>query len=210
MAVGVAFFARELKVATEGLELPAINKALALFAQQELSQALSEGASRTYEVFVNGRRGASENTVQAPGPIVYVFSNWPLIINVALDELRKRSPKRSGRYMDSFIVLANQSVTTDYASIPGDAEVIITNTQPYVRRIEVGANRSKGKRMFDLTKAALNRRFKDAFRSETKFLNIQGGVAPGVPYILKHSAGRRRDRQAGQPISYPAIVINMV
>jgi hypothetical protein len=206
--VAFAFLERDLKVATQGLSEKALNAALAAFAKQELSEALSGGASPVYETFVNGRRGAPENTVVAPGPILYVFSNWPLIINVAIDELKKRSPRRSGRYMDSFVVLANQVVTTDYTKISADAEVIITNIQPYVRRIEVGANKSRGKRMFDLTKSALNRRFKDAFRSETKFLNIQSGVAPGVPYVLKYSAGRRRDRQAGQPISYPAIVIN--
>jgi len=37
---------------------------------------------------------------------------------------------------------------------------------------------------------------------------VSGGVADGVPYILKGSHGRRKDRQAGQPITYPAIILN--
>jgi hypothetical protein len=208
VSVAFQFFERDLKVATEGLSLPAINKALAAFAKQELAEALAGGASPIYETFVNGRRGAPEASVQAPGPILYVFSNWPLIIDTAIAELKKRAPRRSGRYMNSFIVLADQQITTDYAQILPNAEVIVTNRQPYVRKIETGANRSTGERMFALTRNALNRRFKDAFRFETKFLDIQSGVAPGVPYILKRSAGGRRDRQAGMPISYPSIVIN--
>jgi hypothetical protein len=209
-ATNFAFLERELVIATQGLSQAQMNARLAQYAKQELAKALAEGASQTYDRYVNGRIGAVEESVQAPGPIVYVFTNWPLIINTALEELRKRAPRRSGRYAASFIVLADQKLVTDYRNIPAGAEVIITNTQPYVRRIEVGANRSKGKRMFDQTKNVLNRRFKEAFRSETRFLDIQSGVAPGVPYVLKYSAGRRRDRQAGMPISYPAVVINAV
>jgi hypothetical protein len=207
-SVGFQFIEREFRVATEGLELPALNAALAQFAKEELARALGEGASQNYETFVNGQRGRAETSVIAPGPIVYVFTNWPLIISTAIEELRKRSPRRSGRFMNSFIVLANQQLTTDYAQIPPNAEVIVTNRQPYVRKIETGANKSLGERMFALTRNALNRRFKDAFTFETKFLDIQSGVAPGVPWILKRSAGGRRDRQAGMPISYPSIVIN--
>src|SRR4051812_26651390 len=133
--VGFEFFERELRVATAGVEPAAINAMLARYAKEELARALAEGASPIYDRYVNGRRGAVEESVQAPGPIVYVFTNWPLIINTALEELRKRAPRKSGRFASSFIVLANQNLVTDYRAIPADAEVIITNTQPYVRRI---------------------------------------------------------------------------
>lgn len=200
-------FDRQLVLATEELEPAKINAALARFARRELAKAIAAGASPQYERYVNGVKGAPESAVKAPGPIVYEFINWPIVINAALEELKKRSPRRSGRYINSFVVLANQEPVTDYSKIPADAEVIITNFQPYVRKIEVGANRT-GKRMFDLSKIAMNRRFRGGFTFETRFLDIRSGVHPQIPYILKYSQGRRKDRQAGMPITYPSIVIN--
>ncbi len=207
---GFDFFERDLRLATAGLEPEAINKALAAFARQELAKAISAGASPEYEKYVNGRQGAAEETVKAPGPIIYEFVNWPLVIAAALAELQKRSPRKSGRYASSFIVLANQVPVADYRGIPAEAEVVITNFQPYVRRIEVGKNGSSGKRMFDLTKVALNSRFKEGFRAETKFLNFSAGIHPMMPYRLKSGHGRRKDRQAGGVLSYPSIIINTV
>jgi hypothetical protein len=208
LVASIGFFDREIRIATADLEPAAINAELAKFARQELAKAIADGASPQYDRFVNGREGAAEETVTAPGPIVYVFNNWPVIITTALEELRKRSPKRSGRYVNSFIVLANQVPVADFRPIPAEAEVIIFNAQPYTRRIEVGANRSTGKRHFDATKSVMSRRYGVAFRFETKFLDIRGGIDPRVPYILRGSQGRRKDRQAGMPITYPAILMN--
>jgi hypothetical protein len=104
------------------------------------------------------------------------------------------------------VVVANQQPVTDFASIPAEAEVIILNRQPYTRKLET-VQAGAGQRMFD-TLLRLRRRFKDGFKFEQKFLDVQNGIAAGVPYILKTSRGRRRDRQAGQPISYPALIIN--
>lgn len=208
MAPGFEGFDRQIAFATEGLAPENIAKELAKFARMELGKAIAAGASPNYDRYVNGRQGAPEESVTIPGAILYVFSNWPLIINAAVAELQKRAPRRSGRLQVSFIVIANGAVTTDYGRIPGEAEVIITNAMPYVRRIEVGANNSKGKRMFDLSRVALNRRFSSGFLFETRYLNIKAGLHPLIPYLLKGSQGRRKDRQAGQPISYPSIVIN--
>jgi hypothetical protein len=157
-----------------------------------------------------------------------VFSNWPLVINAALAELQKRSPRRSVRFASSFIVVANHVLTTNYSDIPASAEVIITNFQPYVRKVEGGKKLGR-KRVFDTSKSTLSRRFGEAFRFETRFLNIGSGVHPMIPYILKGGspvraaaqnarssafrAGRatlagRKDTAAGQALTYPAIVIN--
>lgn len=203
---GFEFFERDLRLATAGLEPEAINKALAIFARQELAKAISAGASPEYEKYVNGRQGAAEETVRAPGPIVYEFVNWPLVIAAALTELQKRSPRKSGRYASSFIVMANQVPVADYRGIPADSEVVIFNAHPATRKIEVGTNKT-GKRHFDLSKVALNGRFREGFRFETRFLNIKAGIDPRVPYMLKRG-GRGKGRGAGAALTYPAIVIN--
>lgn len=204
---GLETIERQLKLATRDLEPAEINRRLAGFARSELAKALAAGeASEPYDVYVNGVRGAREETVQAPGPILYVFSNWPLVINAALNELRRRSPHRTGRYAASFIVLADGRPVTSFGAIGAGAEVIVFNSRPFTRKIEVGGNRT-GRRHIDASRAALARRFGEAFRFETRYLSIGPGIDPEVPYLLRRG-GRRKGRRAGQAISYPAIVIN--
>ncbi|WP_245442235.1 hypothetical protein [Rhizobium chutanense] len=215
--MAVDFFERDLKLATADLEPDAINAMLAKFAKESVREVISSGrASENYERYVNGRLGVAEEAVQAPGPIIYEFSLWEPIITFALDELRRRSPVKSGRFRSSFIVLANQREVRDYDAIgPGD-EVIITNFQPYVRKAENGLLGAKRYSIFDGTKRALASRFGNegrnaaAFVFETQWLNVQAGVHAGMPYILKRHQGRRKDRQAGMAITYPAVVINQV
>lgn len=216
MASGLDAFDRELLLATAGLELGEVNKALAAFAKNSLADVLAGGAGPRYERFVNGRHGAPEESVSAPGPIVYEFSLWEPIITFALAELRKRSPTKSGRFRNSFIVLANQKLVTDYDTIGPEDEVIVTNFQPYVRKAENGLLGTKRYAIFDGTKRALARTFGNdgrnsaAFRFETKWLDFKSSVHAGMPYILKGSQGKRKDRQAGMAISYPAVVMNQV
>nr|WMC97945.1 hypothetical protein RAR13_04310 [Aminobacter aminovorans] len=203
-------FERDLRFATKGLQPEAINRELAKFAKVELRRVISTGqASSTYERYVNHVKGALEESVKAPGPILYEFVNWPLVIRAALAELQRRSPRRSGRYAGGFIVLANGGTVQDFARIPIDAEVVIFNARPYTRKIEIGANKT-GKRHVDGAKSAMARRFRDAFKFETRFLNVASGIHPEVPYRLKNSQGRRKDRQAGGLLTYPSIVINAV
>jgi hypothetical protein len=215
MATGFEFFERDLKLATADLEPAAINGALAAFARQELAKVIASGqASSVYEKYVNEVRGAAEETVKVPGGILYEFSSWGIVIDATIEELKKRSPSKSGRFRNSFIVLANQKLVTDWDAIPANAEVIITNFQPYVRKAETGALKVKRYYIFDGSKNAMARRFGQrgsnagVFRFETKWLNFAAGVYAGMPYILKGSQGRRKDRQAGMPITYPSILIN--
>lgn len=212
-----ATFDQEIRMATAGISLAAVNKALADFARSELRKAQTSGAaSQSYRLYVNGRPAMSEDEVVAPGPILYLFSMWSEIIDFAVAELKRRSPVWTGRFRDSFIVVVNGDIVPSGKSIDATSEVIITNFQPYIRKAEAGLLGTKRFAIFDGTKRALARRFGNEGRRaygylfETKWLNIGAGVHPNIPYILKHSQGRRKDRQAGMPISYPAIVMTMV
>lgn len=221
------YFERELKVALQG-SLEEMNAELATFAKSELRRVISEGiASPIYDRYVNGVHGAAEESVKVPNGILYTFSNWPLVINAALEELRKRVPPKSGRYASSFMALVNEKPVVDFSTIPANAEVIIFNPQPYTRKMESGGNRT-GKRHFDLAELAINRRFSGAFRAQMQYLNIASGAVPGVPYILRgeyarlrkarqanparfnRSFPKRKDMEPGQPITYPAMIISVL
>ena len=230
-------FDRDIKVATAGLSPEQISVALARFAKTEIARVIQSGEGNSnFTRFVGGIEGAPEESVSAPGPIVYQFAWWDEIIPTALTELRARSPRRSGRYANSFVVLSDQQPVDAFGNLPGTAEVMIFNAQPYTRKIEVGAMRmSVPPRHFDATTASLRRKYgaNGAFRIEHRFINIKPGLHPLVPYILKGdyaarrnaqlasaAAGtlksgfrklqRRKDQEPGQPLSYPAIIINMV
>lgn len=228
MATGFEFFERDLKVATASLEPEAINKAVAAFAKKEVARVVAEGiASPFYDLYVNGREGLAEEAYQAPGAIVYEFVNWPLTIRAAIEELQKRSPRRkTGVFDSSFIVISGGRLVTDFTTIASDAEVIITNATPYVRKAEAGLLGTPKRRLFDGTKSAMNRRFSGVFRFDIRFLDIPGGIEARIPYVLKGEYSRKRaewlknparfsrrfpkriDQEKGRALTYPSLVIN--
>lgn len=231
------FFERGLALAVEDLQPERINAALARYAKDCLAEVIDRGeASPVFERYVGGRKGAPEESVKVPETIRYEFVYWDLVIREAIQALQNQVPRRTGRYAESFVVTVGGHLVTDYKSIAPDAEVVIFNVQPYTRKMQAGALRTRsgavvGARHFHLARSAFNRRFGGAFEAEVKFLNIAGGVAPDVPYIIKGEYARRRaariadpkeserkfpgkkfwrrkDMEAGQPITYPAMIIS--
>lgn len=197
-------FERELRVATAGLEPDAISKLLAQTAREALAEAQSSRAApATYVKAVNGRLGASEESVIPPGPIVYDFSWLPEIAEYALAFAEERSPVLSGRYKKSWFAMVNGAFTRDLAAIPPDAELIITNDQPYSRKIEVGHMKMRvPPGIVEDTRQAVMRRFGNVVTAQKRFISLAGA------YTLRRGAGRR-DRAAGRALSYPALVITM-
>lgn len=212
MATGFEFFERDLKIATAGMDDDAINRAVAAFARQEVARVIAEGiASPDYQRFVNGVPDVPEEAYRAPGAILYEFLNWRLVIEAAIDELEKRSPRKTGLFASSFIVIAGgRTIVTDYSKIRPDAEIIITNTQPTVRKAEVGRLGIPEQRLFKGTARILQGRFGQAFTFEAKFLNVPAGIHPSMPYRLKGRGSRDRVSRRSGVLSYPSIIINPV
>lgn len=220
-----AGFERDLALITAEADPEVIRREFAAFAKTSVADLVSSGqASPLYDRYVNGRPNLPEEAVELPGLIVYEFVNWPLVINAALEELQNRAPRNWSRFQSSFIVIAGQRVVTDFKQIPAGAEVIITNAQPFVRKVEAGIMRVPQNHVFDGARRVMSSRFTGSFSFVTRWLNIASGVHPLIPYILKGdynhrrnaaiAAGqprqrRRKDRDAGMPITYPAIIINM-
>lgn len=236
-------FDREIRLATAGIAPEAVSAELAKLARSELAAVIERGeASPIFTRYVNGVEGAPEESVDVlsgrqPGPILYLFSWWRPVVEFALAELVKRSPHRSGRFASSFIVIANDRLVTDFDTLKATDEVIITNAQPYVRKVQVGAmTMSVPDHIFDAARSAVVKEFgagKNGFGFAVQFLDIASGLHPLIPYRLKGQyAGRfnaqrarlrarnslrrgearlqrRKDRDTGQPITYPALIMNM-
>lgn len=208
-------FPRELQLATKDIAPEAVNAALAAFARTSLAEAIAAGeASPRYDRFVNNQAGRAEESVIAPGPILYVFSWWSEIIGFALEYLIARSPEHSGRFRKSWFVMANGSPVADLDAIPTDAEVVITNDQPYARKIEVGhMHMSVPAGVVEAALQAVKKTYGAAVTARKTFLLLPGG------YVLRghfhRGIGRyarrrlRPDTQAGQPVTYPALTLRL-
>jgi hypothetical protein len=194
---------RELRIATADIDPQAIAALLASTAREALADAIASGAgSPDFTRYVNGREGVLEDAVVPPGPILYEFNRLNDIVGWTLDFLRERSPVRSGRYRASHFVLANGR-QVDPDRIPPGVEIVITNDQPYARKIQIGAMMmSVPPGIYEDARQFVQRNFGQLVAVQLRFVPLAGG------YVLKRGGGRK-GRRAGEPITYPALVINL-
>ena len=187
----------------EDLLPEAQKREVALFARGRLAEAQAGWQSATgsvplHRTFVDGRRDVAEDQINIPGRIVYEFPIWAAVIRFALDFLQRRSPRKSGAYASShFLMVAGQQIdVTAVDQVAETASVTVTNDQPYARKIHVGAMQmSVPAGIYEDARQAVLSRFRGVVSVNLSFVRLQGG------YELK--LGRR----AGQPMTYPALVI---
>jgi hypothetical protein len=206
-------FERRATISTLGIAQADLPGTLARFAQERRDALIAEGrASPVYETIVNGVIGAAETSVRLPGPIVYQFEYLAEVVTTGLALLRESAPVLSGRYRDSFFAMANGRAIADPADIPAGAEVILTNDQPYSRKIQVGAQRTRvPPHLFDRVQQALRRQYGDLLRIDLRFIPLQQGFVLRRTGLRRHANGtvkRRADVLAGDDLTYPALVIN--
>lgn len=199
-------FQRDISFAPSGVGGQAVARELAAFAREAVAQAIREGqATGQYIRTVNGRIGADESHVQTPGPIIYQFDWLRYAVDDALAAFRRLAPARSGRYRRSFFVTVNGQATS-VDQIPIGASAVITNDQPYTRKIEVGSEGFEDYAgLFETVRKHIGREYRGLIRGKVLFIRLVGG------YVLKGD-GRpgkvRRDRAPGQPLTYPALVLD--
>ncbi|GFE98171.1 hypothetical protein [Gluconobacter sp. Gdi] len=193
----------------------------------------SGSASPVFQTRVDGDPDRPEEQARLDGGVVtYVFSSVAQATNWALTECRKRSPVRSGDFRKSWAVLVDGVLWSDApAKIPAGSAVWIVNTMPYARKIEVGGMKVRtDPQIIEGVRQATLRRFQTV-QAERAFKPLTGGRdARGgpVPYVLKNAGvasglswkkktgwsrkhraytSRRSDRQAGQTMLYPTLIL---
>jgi hypothetical protein len=208
-------FARDIQLATAGISPQNISAELAKFSRQELANVIQSGeGSPQYDIYVNGNFGASETSVVAPGPILYIFSWWDDIATFALQYLIDRSPESSGRYKNSWFIMVGGQVIADPKKIPPTSSVILTNDQPYHRKIDVGHMKmSVPPGVVEDARKAVMSIWGNLITAKRTLIQLPGG------YVLKghftkgirpHARTKLRpDTQAGAPMTYPALLLEM-
>jgi hypothetical protein len=180
------------------------SKLLAEHARRSRDALIRDGrAAPTYQTFVDGREGASEDAVRPDGRILYVFSTLARAAAFAQAYLVGASPVLSGEFRRSWLLLVDGARwTRDPAAIPPGAIVHLVNTTPYARRLEVGRRRKPGLgfKLIERARQQMAKRYPE-LAIERRFLAWRDA------YTLKAGQGRRKDRAAGQRITLPALEI---
>lgn len=191
----------------------------------------ADEASPIWRRKVNGVANAPETDLRVGGSILYNFSDLSQAVMLALETCRQRSPVSSGDYRDAWVVLVSDHLWTgDLEDLPWDAEVVITNPVPYARKIDVGAMQmSVPPGIVEGARQLVQRRFPGITVSR-RFVNLAGTYGRWhAPYLLKGNAqrklaklnprssafrrgerylARRKDLAAGQPVTYPALILS--
>lgn len=208
--------AQQLTIATAGLTGPEAQRTLATFARSERDKVVAakrarNGSEPQYTTAVNGRIGATEDSVKLPGPIVYIFDNETEIAAYLVDFLKQRAPKDTGRFASRFRYIQNGSYVSAH-QLKAGVEFYVTNPEPYSRKIEVGHMRmSVPHHVFEDARQAAQSRFGNTTKFRVHWLELANG------YILKghfrRGAGKhartklRADTSAGARMTYPAILV---
>lgn len=205
----------------------AVARSIRLFADRNLSSdALSAHLAKTaimarddlvrsgnaaphWTTYVDGRQGVPESQVRPDGAIVYRFNVLGLATVFALSYCMTRSPVRSGAYRKAwFVAVDGKPWRDDLNDIPDSAEVMIVNPLPYARKIDTGAMKrmSVPPGIVEGARQVTQRRFPTVVASR-RFVNIPPGLVDGAPYTLRRN-GVRKDRAAGQSLTYPALILS--
>lgn len=179
---------------------------LAGVAKGELHRLISTGqASAIFTKYADGRKNAPEET--ALHSIFYEFSYMAQAAAFALGYLMTRSPVKSGRFRDSFFLGIDGRMVHANAFNPATMntdvrEIIISNTQPYERKIDVQIahnhrlNYSVPAMMFADCADAVRGRYGNVISVERKYtINFPG------QYVL------RTGRDRGSNVQSPALIL---
>ncbi len=194
--------ARTVRVfADRTLSPAALSLHLATEARRLRDDLVATGqAPASWRTFVDGRESAAETTARRV--IEYKFSLLTQAVGFALGYCIARSPVQSGRFRKSWFVAVNGlRWGSDLTAIPASAEVMVTNDQPYARKIDVGAMRMRvPPGIVEAARQAVQRAY-PSIKAERSFLLLPSG------YVLKRHGGRR-DTRAGQALTYPALILS--
>jgi len=177
-----------------------------------MGAAQMRGSKPDWDAYANQPLQTNIEAVILPGPIVYRYRYIREIVAEAIRQLRAASPVASGAYVRSHKIFVNGSpVDVLPMNLKASDDVMIANTVPYSRRLEVGKTKSGRdflisvpNRIYERTARKLKSKYGQLAKIESTFVNL-----PGAYSLRKTPKGRvRRGRGAGSAVTFPAIRIS--
>lgn len=201
--------------AQQNLSPAARSARLATFARARLDETIKSGrGSPRYTRLVDGLAGRDESQVRGDGAgrIDYLFQHVGPAALRAIEFLRGRSPNGAvsnrpdhRKFRDSFYVGVNGRLILwsnfNPDMVPGDAEIVIVNTAPDNRKVDVQMIGKQSLRyavpegLYDDAARMLRREFPALTAKRVYSMKFSG------QYILQ------RGDKAGTPVQSPALII---
>ena len=172
------------------------------FAKKNLADAIFAGeASSKYTKIVNRTRGADESSTVMPNPIAYEFDYLRDAAIYALKFLSARYPEtgppEGGHYRDSHFAMQGGKFVEPTTIKPG-MEVVITNDQPYSRKIQLGSKGFQiGRGIYSEAAQMMRRTWGQLLQVEMAYITLSGGQKI-----------HNFDRTKKIDLRYPALLIN--
>lgn len=184
-------------------------------AREALAEVQAREGVRPTTVIVDGRRGASEDSVRPFGVIAYEISPLADVVDAVWNALIQASPigpGKTGHYKDAHWLFVNgQRVDVkpggDAPEIPPGSTCMLVNTKPYARKLEVGFGHwgNATSNMSDAKFRAISRARQ---RRHGKFLGRSGlsvQAPDGVYEITARAMAKRFGNQAEIEFTYEAL-----
>jgi hypothetical protein len=143
--------------------------ALANYSREVLGDAEETNLSALghvplHETFVDGRSGASEDSVRPDGEISYAFNILEDLFAWIAEQLVIYSPVLTGRFAASFKFFADGVEIDPAMPAPQAQSYVFLNIQPYARKIERGESPQAPDGVFQSLAALAQRRFGNVAR----------------------------------------------
>ena len=177
-------------------------------ARSGLQKYLEKEPGLKYNIITDGKIAFSETEVKPFGVIKYVFVRLPQIGRFALQTARNLSPVESGRYKNSWKLVADGVLVEE---VPNNvSELILVNDQPYARKIELRGARRRGvpPGIVEKVRQIVIRRFPQSITANIRYIELKDAYVLKKNYIqIRRSGSRRLHTKAGRELTYPALVM---
>jgi hypothetical protein len=183
-----------------------------------------QSAEPAVQLEVDGRPAASEEEVKPFGIIRYDFLRMNLVAPFAMSKAREFSPVgdasdarpgHPGLYRASWFFIGPDGHRLDENDIPAGSTIILTNNQPYSRKINSGAKgfeRYAPPGVVEKVRQAVLGKFGATINASVVFLHLEGAhvLKNNLRHIYKgrRYGAPRRDARAGMDITYPGVELS--
>lgn len=174
-------------ILSEDLSPAARSARLAEFAREQIAEAAATnrtifGRTPPYQQFVDGAEGAPLDRVRPDGVIAVNFELIDEVLQFIADELRRVAPVRSGRFRDTFLMLADGDEVVSKERFSDASEIVFTSAQPYARKLEGDDNRAPLSKqapdgVFEVVAAKAAKRFGNIARIRFGWRSLIGTTA---------------------------------
>ena len=187
-------------------------------AQIDADNAAAAGHALPRQTFVDGRESDDLKAVRPDGVIVATWALGAEVVRYVYDLIQQSAPQRSGRFKKSQTIYADGVEVETPEETIGAAEVVITSTVPYARKIEGGFAKKGGawatnqNGVYHAAAAMAASRYGNIAKIKFGAREVLGGGTDLAGWAAGHTAmiaheGKRRKAHA-KDSRQPAIVIS--